>query len=57
MEHLSSEMEQQNQHQEQQIQWRRGKVQELCIKGYSQKEISQTLQVRLANVNRDIITP
>jgi hypothetical protein len=34
MEHLSSEMEQQNQ-----VQWRREKVQELCSKGYSQREI------------------
>ena len=59
MEHLSSDMEQQqdqDQHQEQQqmIQWRRDKVQELCSKGYSQREISQTLQVGLATVNRDI---
>src|SRR6186997_1669357 len=56
MEHLSSAMEQQNQdqHQEQQMQWRRDKVQELCSKGYSQREISQTLQVGLATVNRDI---
>ena len=52
MEHLSSEMEQQNQ--EQQVQWRRDKVQDLCSKGYSQREISQTLQVGLATVNRDI---
>ncbi|MFL6411931.1 MAG: hypothetical protein ACJ71K_11925 [Nitrososphaeraceae archaeon] len=37
MEHLSSEMEQQ---QIQQIEWRRDKVQELCSKGYSQREIS-----------------
>jgi predicted Ser/Thr protein kinase len=44
MEHLSSEMEhQQNQDQDQQVQWRRDKVQELCSKGYSQREISQTL--------------
>jgi Trp repressor protein len=49
MEHLSSDMEQQNQ-----VQWRRHKVQELCSKGYSQREISQTLQVGLATVNRDI---
>jgi hypothetical protein len=41
MEHLSSEMEQQDQ----QVQWRRDKVQELCSKGYSQREISQVLQV------------
>src|ERR687884_2338596 len=67
MEHLSSDMEQQqNQNQEQhhehqnqqqqqpQVQWRRDKVQELCSKGYSQREISQTLQVGLATVNRDI---
>jgi|SRR5215212_787867 len=55
MEHLSSAMEQQqDQHQEQQIQWRRDKVQELCSKGYSQREISQVLQIGLATVNRDI---
>lgn len=45
-------MEQQNQ--EQQVQWRRDNVQELCSKGYSQREISQVLQVGLATVNRDI---
>jgi len=49
MEHLSSNMEQQNQ-----VQWRRDKVQELCSKGYSQREISQVLQVGLATVNRNI---
>ncbi|MFL6431236.1 MAG: hypothetical protein ACJ71X_07260 [Nitrososphaeraceae archaeon] len=49
---MSSGMEQQNQ--EQQVQWRRDKVQELCSKGYSQREISQVLQVGLATVNRDI---
>ena len=53
MEHLSSDMEQQNQ-ERQQIQWRRDKVQELCSKGYSQREISQILQVGLAKANRDI---
>ena len=53
MEHLSSGMEHQNQDQ-QQIQSRRDKVQELCSKGYRQREISQTLQVGLATVNRDI---
>jgi transposase len=47
MEHLSSGMEQQ---QNQQLQWRRDKVQELCSKGYSQREISQTLQVGLATM-------
>jgi Trp operon repressor len=55
MEHLSSAMEQQDQHQEHnQLQWRRDKVQELCSKGYSQREISHILQVGLATVNRDI---
>jgi Trp operon repressor len=49
---LSSVMEQQNQ--DQQVQWRRDKVQELCSKGYSQREISNMLQVGLATVNRDI---
>ncbi|MFL6320209.1 MAG: hypothetical protein ACJ72Q_07025 [Nitrososphaeraceae archaeon] len=39
MEHLSSAMEQQNQ-----VQWRRDKIQELCSKGYSQREISQVLR-------------
>jgi Trp operon repressor len=52
MEHLGSGMEQQDQ--EHQIEWRRDKVQELCSKGYSQREISQVLQVGLATVNRDI---
>ena len=37
MERLSSEMEHQ---QDQQVQWRRDKVQELCSKGYSQREVS-----------------
>jgi hypothetical protein len=36
---MSSEMEQQHQeHLQQQAQWRRDKVQELCSKGYSQRE-------------------
>ena len=50
MEHLSSAMEQQDQEQQQgqQVEWRRDKVQELCSKGYSQREISQVLQVGLA---------
>src|ERR671933_83821 len=50
MEHLSSDMEQLKN----QVEWRRDKVQELCSKGYSQREISQILQVGLATVNRDI---
>src|SRR6187200_3470839 len=54
MEHLSSDMEHQQNQEQQQIQWRRDKVQELYSKGYSQREISQVLQVGLATVNRDI---
>jgi Trp operon repressor len=50
MEHLSSAME----HQDQQVQWRRDKVRELCSKGYNQREISQVLQIGLATVNRDV---
>jgi Trp operon repressor len=37
-----------------QVQWRRNKVQELCSKGYRQREISQVLQIGLTMVNRDI---
>jgi hypothetical protein len=48
MEHLSSDMEQQ-------LEWRKDKVQEICSKGYSQREISQVLQVGLVTVNRDIM--
>ena len=54
MEHLSSTMEHQQNQEQLQIQWRRDKVQELCSKGYSQREISLTLQIGLATVNRDI---
>ena len=39
MERLSSVMEHQDQ-QQQLLEWRRDKVQELCSKGYSQIEIS-----------------
>jgi Trp operon repressor len=52
MEHLSSSMEQQQNQEQLQVQWRRDKIQELCSKGYSQREISQVLQVGLATVNR-----
>jgi hypothetical protein len=37
MERLSSDMEQQ--HQEQQVEWRRDKVQELCNKGHEFKNL------------------
>ena len=49
MEHLSSNMEQQNQ--EHQVQWRRDKVQELCSKGYSQREIARELQVSKQSIS------
>jgi Trp operon repressor len=56
MERLSSAMEhQQHQEQQLQVQWRRDKVEELCSKGYSQREISQVLQVGIGTVNRDIL--
>ena len=54
MEHLSSEMEQHQNQEQQQIQWRRDKVQELCSKGYSQREISRILQVSIGTINRDL---
>jgi transposase len=55
MEHLSLAIEHnQEQQQGQQVEWRRDRVQELCSKGYSQREISQVLQVGVATVNRDI---
>jgi hypothetical protein len=50
MEHQDQEHEQ-----ELQIRWRRDKVQELCSEGYSQREISQTLQVGLATLPKDFI--
>lgn len=45
---MSSHLEQQK------IQWRRDKVQELASKGHSQREISQILQVGIGTVNRDL---
>jgi predicted transcriptional regulator len=54
MEHLSLDMEHQQNQEQLQLQWRRDKVQELCSKGYSQREISQILQIALATVNRDV---
>jgi hypothetical protein len=49
MEQLNSHMEQQ-----QSIQWRRDKVQELSSQGSSQREISKILQVGIGTVNRDL---
>jgi Trp operon repressor len=52
--HNEHEHQNQQQLQQPQVQWRRDKVQELCSKGYSQREISQIFQVGVATVNRDI---
>jgi hypothetical protein len=48
VEHLSSHVEQQS------IQWRRDKVQELSSQGNSQREISKILQVGIGTINRDL---
>ena len=37
-----------------QVKWRQNKVRELLTRGYSQKEISSTLQIRQPTVSRDI---
>ena len=39
---------------QQSIQWRRDKVQELSSQGNSQREISKILQVGIGTVNRDL---
>jgi hypothetical protein len=39
---------------EQRLQWRRDKVRELSVKGYSQRHIATTLKVGLASVNEDL---
>jgi hypothetical protein len=48
MEHLNSHMEQQS------IQWRKDKVQELSSQGNSQREIARILQVGTGTINRDL---
>jgi hypothetical protein len=48
VEHLNSHVEQQS------IQWRRDKVQELSSQGNSQREISKILQAGIGTVNRDL---
>jgi IS30 family transposase len=48
---LSTEVEQKE---KDRIEWRRGKVQELCSQGCSQREIAQILQVSNGTVNRDL---
>ena len=36
------------------IEWRRGKVLDLCSQGNNQSEISRILQISIATINRDI---
>jgi hypothetical protein len=48
VEHLNSHVEQQS------IQWRRDKVQELSSQGNSQREIAKILQVGTGTINRDL---
>jgi hypothetical protein len=47
VEHLSVKVEQR-------LQWRRDKVRELSIKGYTQRDIAAELKVPLTDVNRDL---
>jgi predicted transcriptional regulator len=56
MKEMSSSMkERQGQQQQQkQIEWRRSKVMELSSQGYSQVEISKTLQISEPTISRDI---
>lgn len=53
MEPLNCETE--HPRQQQQIQWRRDKVQELSSKGHSQREIASFLQIGIGTVNRDLV--
>jgi len=47
VEHLSTKVEQR-------LRWRRDKVREYSIKGYTQRDIAAELQVPLSDVNRDL---
>jgi DNA-binding transcriptional regulator LsrR (DeoR family) len=47
VEHLSGKVGQR-------LQWRRDKVREYSIKGYTQRDIAAELQVPLTDVNRDL---
>jgi hypothetical protein len=48
MEHLSSDIEQQQNQEQQQIQWRRDKIQELYSKGYSQRGYTPDIASRIS---------
>jgi len=39
---------------EQRLQWRRDKVRELSVKGYTQRQIASILKVNLTSVNEDL---
>ena len=54
MELLNLEMEQRRYRQEQ-IRWRRDKVQELSSKEYNQREIASYLKIGIGTVNRDLM--
>jgi predicted transcriptional regulator len=58
MKEMSSTMKEKENHsqqqQQQQILWRRAKVMELSSQGYSQVEISKTLQISEPTISRDI---
>src|ERR687883_947659 len=56
MQELSSKMQEKEnrQSQQKQIEWRRNKVMELSSQGYSQVEISKTLQISEPTISRDI---
>jgi hypothetical protein len=48
-------MRQRNTKKQQQIEWRRNKINELSVKGYSQSEIARTLDIDKSAVSRDMI--
>ena len=51
---MSTEVEQQKEKENDRIDWRRSKVQELSSQGHSQRDIAQMLQVSNGTVNKDL---
>ena len=47
-------MKQRNTKKQQQIEWRRNKINELSVKGYSQSEIARMLEIDKSIVSKDI---
>ena len=47
-------MRQTNTKKQQQLEWRRNKINELSVKGYSQSEITKMLDIDKSTVSRDI---